>query len=48
MKKVSKENIRNAKPISLYPLKPEEALRRAMNVSPSELKQERGKGKRKS
>ena len=32
--KEEKENVRNAKPYSLHPFKPEEALRRIMSAPP--------------
>ena len=40
-----KENIRNTKPISLFPLKPEEALKRAMSVNPQKKKRHAAKKK---
>ena len=38
------ENLRNAKPISLHPLTPEEAIRRALAVPPP-AKEAKPKGK---
>lgn len=40
------ENLRNAKPISLHPLTPEEAIRRALSV-PTPAKEAKAKAKRK-
>jgi hypothetical protein len=43
-----KENIRNSKPISLYPLKPEDAIRGALMTPPpsSEKKRKSRKAKK--
>lgn len=40
-------NPRNEKPISLHPLTPEEALRRAMNVKPDDVAESESKEKSK-
>ena len=44
--KQHKENIRNAKPLSLAPLSPEEAIRRALSVPPP-VKESKAKAKAK-
>jgi hypothetical protein len=36
-----KENIRNSKPISLHPLKPEDAIRAALMIPPASLEKTR-------
>jgi hypothetical protein len=39
----SKENMRNSKPISLHPLKPEDAIRAALMTPPPQKKQKKSK-----
>ena len=48
VKSISRDKKSRLKPISLYPLKPEEALSAFMRIDPRKIKNSRNKGKRRN